>query len=90
VNILLPSFKIDDPVGAIGVHAGASIWGLIIAVGLFSDSELPAATTASDAGLFYGGGFHLLGLQVLGIVAVIDWGVAFSGFFLCCMCPAEW
>lgn len=33
--------KIDDPVGAVGVHGAAAIWG-VIAVGLFADSNLPS------------------------------------------------
>ena len=75
---LLPRLKIDDPVGAIGVHVGAGIWGLL-AVGLFSDSNLPA-TTAND-GLFYGGGFRSLGIQLLGITTIMGWGIAFSVSF---------
>lgn len=54
--------KIDDPVGAISVHGVCGALGTIL-VGLFS----------VDNGLFYGGGFHLLGVQVLGVVAVIAW-----------------
>lgn len=61
---------IDDPVGAVAVHGANGIWGTI-AVGLFciyEDSE--AAVTK---GLFYGGGARQLGIQVLGIVAIIIW-----------------
>jgi Amt family ammonium transporter len=54
--------KIDDPVGAISVHGVCGALGTIL-VGLFS----------VDNGLFYGGGFHLLGIQVLGVAAVIAW-----------------
>lgn len=51
VNILLPRLKIDDPVGATGVHAGASLRGLT-AVGLFSDNSIPTTTASDD--LLYG------------------------------------
>ena len=56
--------KIDDPVGAVSVHMVNGIWGTL-AVGLFS--------TGADGvgkGLFYGGGFRQLGIQVLGIIAI--------------------
>ena len=59
--------KIDDPVGAISVHGINGLWGTI-AVGLFaSDRGL------AGQGLFYGGGFKLLGIQVLGVLAIIAW-----------------
>lgn len=58
--------KIDDPVGACGVHMLNGMWGTI-AVGLFSDG------TCGEKGLFTGGGVHLLGIQLLGMVSVIAW-----------------
>ena len=55
--------KIDDPVGAVSVHGVCGSLGTIM-VGLF-------ATGVSTAkGLFYGGGWHLLGTQALGVVSV--------------------
>lgn len=51
---------IDDPVGAVGVHLANGVWGTI-AVGLFH----------TEKGLFYGGGAKLLGIQALGIVAIL-------------------
>lgn len=59
--------KIDDPVGAVGVHGLNGALGTIC-VGLFSDG-----TGTEGLGLFTGGGFHLLGVQLLGMVAVIAW-----------------
>ncbi len=56
--------KIDDPVGAISVHMVNGIWGTI-AVGLFSNGG-----DGVGVGLFYGGGLHQLGVQLLGIVTV--------------------
>ena len=56
--------KIDDPVGAVSVHMVNGIWGTI-AVGLFSNGGDGVAS-----GLFYGGGFSQLGVQLLGIISV--------------------
>lgn len=61
---------IDDPVGAVAVHCLNGIWGTI-AVGLFSTTSAPG--NDSVVGLFYGGGFRQLGLQLLGFVAVACW-----------------
>lgn len=60
--------KIDDPVGAVAVHCFNGIWGTI-AVGLFATGNGQNGIT----GLFYGGGFHQLGLQLLGVVSVGAW-----------------
>ena len=60
---------IDDPVGAVAVHCLNGIWGTI-AVGLFATSSAPESTID---GLFYGGGFGQLGLQLLGFVTVAAW-----------------
>ena len=61
---------IDDPVGAVAVHCVNGIWGTF-AVGLFATTTAPGNDTYT--GLFYGGGFHLLGLQILGILTVAAW-----------------
>ena len=68
---------IDDPVGAVAVHMMNGIWGTL-AVGLFATPTAPGYSIANAAGeeikgLFYGGGFELLGLQILGFVAVAAW-----------------
>ena len=60
---------VDDPVGAVAVHCCNGIWGTI-AVGLFATTSAPECTMN---GLFYGGGFKLLGTQILGIVAIMIW-----------------
>lgn len=56
--------KIDDPVGAVSVHMVNGIRGTL-AVGLFSNGG-----DGVGVGLFYGGGFRQLGIQVLGAVSV--------------------
>ena len=71
--------KIDDPVGAVAVHMMNGIWGTI-AVGLFATNSAPGYSIADSkgnelVGLFYGGGFKLLGLQLTGFVSVAAWTV---------------
>lgn len=80
--VMLKKLKLDDPVGAVGVHAGSAVWGLL-AVGLFADSGLPGITVRD--GLFYGGGFTQIGVQVLAIVVVAAWsgGLMFPFFWIC-------
>lgn len=61
---------IDDPVGAVAVHCLNGIWGTV-ATGLFATTTAPG--NDSVVGLFYGGGFKLLGVQLLGFFAVAVW-----------------
>lgn len=61
--------KIDDPVGAVGVHGMCGALGTLC-VGLFSDG---AGTDTK--GLFTGGGAHLLGIQFIGFIATAAWVV---------------
>ncbi len=65
--------KIDDPVGAIGVHGFGGAIGTIL-VGVF----------ALDGGLLYGGGLEYLGTQAIGVAIVAAWilGTMFPIFFL--------
>ena len=64
--------KIDDPVGAVGVHFLCGATGTLL-VGLF----------ATEGGLFYGGGLRMLGVQALGVVSVAAWvGVTITITFL--------
>ncbi len=56
--------KIDDPVGAISVHGVCGALGTVF-TGLFSTG------ISTEKGLFYGGGFHFLGVQALGVGSVI-------------------
>lgn len=59
VEVIDQKLKIDDPVGAVAVHGCNGLWGTV-AVGLFDYNN----------GVFYGGGFHQLGVQVLGVVCI--------------------
>ena len=54
--------KIDDPVGCISVHGVCGAWGTL-SCGLWN----------LDSGLFYGGGFSQLGVQLAGIGAGFVW-----------------
>ena len=62
--------RVDDPVGAVAVHCLNGIWGTL-AVGLFATTSAPGNDTFT--GLFYGGGFALLGKQLIGFVTVALW-----------------
>ena len=64
--------RVDDPVGAVAVHCLNGIWGTI-AVGLFATTSAPGNDDL--VGLFYGGGFTLLGKQLIGFAAVAAWTV---------------
>ncbi len=55
--------KIDDPVGAVSVHCVCGAVGTIL-TGLF------ATGVTTEAGLFYGGGVHFLGVQAIGVLSV--------------------
>lgn len=59
VEFIDQKLKIDDPVGAVAVHGCNGLWGTV-AVGLFDYNN----------GVFYGGGFYQLGVQVLGVVCI--------------------
>ena len=69
---------VDDPVGAVAVHCMNGIWGTI-AVGLFATESAPgvkdllASGSMAGTGLFYGGGFKLLGIQLVGFLSVAAW-----------------
>jgi len=68
--------KIDDPVGATSVHLVNGVWGTL-AIGLF-------ANLGDIKGVFYGGGFHVLGVQTIGVLAVAAWTLVTTGilFFI--------
>lgn len=70
VWLLDEKLRVDDPVGAVAVHCMNGIWGTF-AVGLFATTSAPGNDTFT--GLFYGGGFELLGIQCLGILSVGAW-----------------
>jgi Amt family ammonium transporter len=62
IEFIDQKLKIDDPVGAIGVHCLCGAAGTIL-TGFF----------ALSGGLFYGGGYSMLVTQITGVVAVAVW-----------------
>ncbi|MBC5838700.1 ammonium transporter [Flavobacterium muglaense] len=67
IEFIDKKLKIDDPVGAVSVHGVCGALGTIL-VGLF----------ATDGGLFYGGGFDKLIVQLTGVGAIVAWALATS------------
>ena len=86
VWLLDHKLRVDDPVGAVAVHCMNGIWGTL-AVGLFATDTAPAfargigdgvsygANQIAGEGLFYGGGFHQMGIQLVGFGATALWTV---------------
>ena len=82
VWLLGHKLHVDDPVGAVAVHLMNGVWGTL-AVGLFATPTAPAfargfgdgvtfgANQIMGVGLFYGGGFTLLGIQIIGVAAIL-------------------
>mgnify|MGYP003442186026 CR=1 FL=1 len=60
---------IDDPIGAIAAHGMSGVWGTL-ALGFLTVPSLAERLAPGSGGLFYGGGFHQLGVQALGLAAV--------------------
>lgn len=60
--------KIDDPVGAFTIHGIGGAMGTLL-VGFFSDGT----GTGGRRGLLLGGGLEVLGIQLLGVIAVAVW-----------------
>ncbi|XP_043188394.1 putative ammonium transporter 3 isoform X2 [Amphibalanus amphitrite] len=78
---LVDRLKIDDPVGAVSVHGVGGLWG-VLAIGLFVDADSLEKITNGRAGLFKGGGWHLLGVQTLCCVCIIIWSAVVTFILL--------
>lgn len=65
IEFIDTKLKIDDPVGAIGVHCLCGVVGTLL-TGVF-------AFHGDTLGLLYGGGFTFLGIQLIGVLAVAAW-----------------
>ncbi len=75
--MMFDKFRLDDPVGALSVHLVNGVFGTIC-VGLFAQDKITG--TATGNGLFYGGGFKLLGAQLAAVatVGLFVFGVAIA------------
>ena len=72
---------IDDPVGAVSVHGICGLFGTLC-VGLFAEARYAQSAGLGEInGLFFGGGFRQLGVQVLGAVSVFAW-VGITAFIM--------
>lgn len=76
--LLIERLKIDDPIGALSCHGISGIWGTL-AAGLFAAPRLVERVGVGKPGLFYGGGFEQLGVQLAGVVAVFAFVLVGSG-----------
>jgi len=81
--IFVERIGIDDPIGAVAVHGMSGVWGTL-ACGLFAFPVLASNLATGTKGLVYGGGFHQLGIQALGLVAVgaFTFGTSFGCLFV--------
>lgn len=81
--LFVDKLKIDDPVGAVAVHGMAGIWGTL-ANGLFATPERVKLLAIGKPGLFYGGGFDQLIVQIEGVLACSAYvfAVTFAIFFV--------
>ena len=68
-SLLVERVGIDDPVGALAAHGMAGVWGTL-ALGFLTVPKLAENLATGSGGLFYGGGLHQLGVQLLGLAAV--------------------
>lgn len=69
--------KIDDPVGAISVHAVCGTWGTL-SIALFAVYD-DAFLGRENAGLFYGGGLDQFWTQLIFVVVHFVWVTVASG-----------
>jgi ammonium transporter, Amt family len=67
--LLVERIGIDDPIGAIAAHGMAGVWGTL-SLGFLTLPSQAEKLATGDGGLFYGGGLHQLGIQLLGLAAV--------------------
>ncbi len=67
--LLVERLGIDDPVGAVAAHGMSGVWGTL-SLGFLAVPSLASKLETGQGGLLYGGGFHQLGMQALGLVAV--------------------
>ncbi len=67
--LFVEKIGLDDPVGAVAAHGMSGLWGTL-SLGFLTMPSLAKNLATGSGGLFYGGGFHQLGVQALGLAAV--------------------
>jgi len=67
--LLVERLGLDDPVGAVAAHGMSGLWGTL-SLGFLTVPSLASKLATGRGGLLYGGGFHQLGVQALGVAAV--------------------
>ena len=77
--LFVEKIGLDDPVGAVAAHGMSGLWGTL-SLGFLTVPSLAKNLATGSGGLFYGGGLHQLGVQVLGLAAV--GGFTFSASFI--------
>lgn len=80
-SVALKKLQIDDPLDAAPVHAGAGIWGVLMA-GLFSSKMNTTATYGKNmCGAFYGpscNGGDIFVTNLIGIITIVAWSSFWS------------
>ena len=81
--LVVEKLGIDDPVGAIAAHGMSGVWGTL-SLGFLAVPSLAGRLETGSGGLLYGGGFHQLGVQILGLAAVgtFTFGASFGVLWL--------
>ncbi|KAJ4970759.1 hypothetical protein NE237_003858 [Protea cynaroides] len=90
LNVVALKLKFDDPLEATQLHGGCGAWGLIF-TGLFAKHEFVIQAYDSGQsgvvrpyGLFMGGGWGLLGSQVVEVLVIVGWvSVTMGPLFYC-------
>ncbi|KAJ0965019.1 hypothetical protein J5N97_026157 [Dioscorea zingiberensis] len=79
LNTVALKLRFDDPLEAAQLHGGCGAWGLLF-TGLFAKEELVIQAYDSGEvgvrrpfGLLMGGGWGLLGAQVVEVLAILGW-----------------
>jgi Amt family ammonium transporter len=75
--------KVDDPVGAVGVHGVNGAWGCL-SIGLFATGEYGGGwngVSTPVTGLFYGGGLGQLAAEAIGVLTNVIWVFSMSFVF---------
>jgi Amt family ammonium transporter len=73
-------FNFDDALDAFGIHGVAGVTGMVMS-GLLAKSEISGAPS-DQQGIFYGGSFNFLGVQLVAIVFTVSWGCLFTAIIL--------